>query len=199
MGMGEPLHNYDATMKALRILADEAGHGRPPQARDALDGRRRARARPARTRAAHAEPRDLAARDDRRQPQTRSCPSTNATTSMRSSRPAAVSACARRTPHHVRVRAARRRQRHAGRCPPAGAPAQRPARQGQPAAAQRGGRHSVHAPVRRARRRVRGDSRGARPGGVGPQEPRPRHPRRLRPTARRRHAAGRPARSCPTA
>src|SRR5438105_15824111 len=25
MGMGEPLHNYDATMKALRILAD--GHG----------------------------------------------------------------------------------------------------------------------------------------------------------------------------
>src|SRR4051812_14007857 len=25
MGMGEPLHNYDATMKALRILADELG------------------------------------------------------------------------------------------------------------------------------------------------------------------------------
>ncbi|MGH9387600.1 MAG: 23S rRNA (adenine(2503)-C(2))-methyltransferase RlmN [Vicinamibacterales bacterium] len=25
MGMGEPLHNYDATMKALRILNDEAG------------------------------------------------------------------------------------------------------------------------------------------------------------------------------
>jgi 23S rRNA (adenine2503-C2)-methyltransferase len=25
MGMGEPLHNYDATMKALRILADEEG------------------------------------------------------------------------------------------------------------------------------------------------------------------------------
>jgi 23S rRNA (adenine2503-C2)-methyltransferase len=25
MGMGEPLHNYDATMKALRILADEKG------------------------------------------------------------------------------------------------------------------------------------------------------------------------------
>jgi 23S rRNA (adenine2503-C2)-methyltransferase len=25
MGMGEPLHNYDATMKALRILADENG------------------------------------------------------------------------------------------------------------------------------------------------------------------------------
>src|SRR6186997_655986 len=27
MGMGEPLHNYDATMKALRILADEQGLG----------------------------------------------------------------------------------------------------------------------------------------------------------------------------
>ena len=25
MGMGEPLHNYDATMKALRMLADEHG------------------------------------------------------------------------------------------------------------------------------------------------------------------------------
>jgi 23S rRNA (adenine2503-C2)-methyltransferase len=25
MGMGEPLHNYDATMKALRVLADEQG------------------------------------------------------------------------------------------------------------------------------------------------------------------------------
>jgi 23S rRNA (adenine2503-C2)-methyltransferase len=30
MGMGEPLHNYDATMKALRILADEQGLGVHP-------------------------------------------------------------------------------------------------------------------------------------------------------------------------
>jgi 23S rRNA (adenine2503-C2)-methyltransferase len=30
MGMGEPLHNYDATMKALRILADEHGLGVHP-------------------------------------------------------------------------------------------------------------------------------------------------------------------------
>lgn len=29
MGMGEPLHNYDETMKALRILADEHGLGLP--------------------------------------------------------------------------------------------------------------------------------------------------------------------------
>jgi 23S rRNA (adenine2503-C2)-methyltransferase len=31
MGMGEPLHNYDAVMKALRILADEAGFGVNPK------------------------------------------------------------------------------------------------------------------------------------------------------------------------
>ena len=43
MGMGEPLHNYDATMKALRMLADEQGLGVPPAPRHALDGRRRCR------------------------------------------------------------------------------------------------------------------------------------------------------------
>jgi len=31
MGMGEPLHNYDATMKALRILADSQGLAVPPR------------------------------------------------------------------------------------------------------------------------------------------------------------------------
>jgi 23S rRNA (adenine2503-C2)-methyltransferase len=31
MGMGEPLHNYDETMKALRILADEQGLGVSPR------------------------------------------------------------------------------------------------------------------------------------------------------------------------
>jgi 23S rRNA (adenine2503-C2)-methyltransferase len=31
MGMGEPLHNYDETMKALRILADEHGFGMSPR------------------------------------------------------------------------------------------------------------------------------------------------------------------------
>jgi 23S rRNA (adenine2503-C2)-methyltransferase len=31
MGMGEPLHNYEATMKALRILADEHGLGLSPR------------------------------------------------------------------------------------------------------------------------------------------------------------------------
>ncbi|MBI3399916.1 MAG: 23S rRNA (adenine(2503)-C(2))-methyltransferase RlmN [Acidobacteria bacterium] len=31
MGMGEPLHNYDETMKALRILTDEYGFAMPPR------------------------------------------------------------------------------------------------------------------------------------------------------------------------
>ena len=31
MGMGEPLHNYDETMKALRILGDEQGLAVPPR------------------------------------------------------------------------------------------------------------------------------------------------------------------------
>jgi 23S rRNA (adenine2503-C2)-methyltransferase len=31
MGMGEPLHNYDETMKALRILVDEHGFGMNPR------------------------------------------------------------------------------------------------------------------------------------------------------------------------
>jgi 23S rRNA (adenine2503-C2)-methyltransferase len=31
MGMGEPLHNYDETMKALRILTDESGFAMPPR------------------------------------------------------------------------------------------------------------------------------------------------------------------------
>ena len=31
MGMGEPLHNYDATMKAIRILADKDGLSLPPK------------------------------------------------------------------------------------------------------------------------------------------------------------------------
>ena len=31
MGMGEPLHNYDATMKALRMLADEHGMAVSPR------------------------------------------------------------------------------------------------------------------------------------------------------------------------
>ena len=66
MGMGEPLHNYDETMKALRILADEHGSRVPPR-RITLStvGLLPALERLA-PRAGHAESRHLAARADRR-------------------------------------------------------------------------------------------------------------------------------------
>ena len=47
MGMGEPLHNYDETMKALRILADEHGLAHVAAARHAVDRRPAAGARAA--------------------------------------------------------------------------------------------------------------------------------------------------------
>ena len=66
MGMGEPLHNYDETMKALRILADEHGFAMSPR-RVTLST---VGLLPALERLAHgaadAEPGDLAARADRR-------------------------------------------------------------------------------------------------------------------------------------
>ena len=67
MGMGEPLHNYDETMKALRILADEHGFAMSPR-RVTLStvGLLPALERLAQ-RAGHAEPRHLAARADRPQ------------------------------------------------------------------------------------------------------------------------------------
>ena len=66
MGMGEPLHNYDATMKALRILADKRGFGISPR-RITLStvGVLPALERLA-TRAADAQSGDLSARNDRR-------------------------------------------------------------------------------------------------------------------------------------
>ena len=66
MGMGEPLHNYDNVMTALRILCDEHGLGDEPAADHAVDRRSGAGDRPARARAADAESGHLAARDDRR-------------------------------------------------------------------------------------------------------------------------------------
>ena len=65
MGMGEPLHNYDETMKALRMLADERGLAMSPRRDHAVDRRRAAEPRAPRDRAADAEPRDLPALDHR--------------------------------------------------------------------------------------------------------------------------------------
>ena len=43
MGMGEPLHNYDNTMKALRMLHAEHGLCRVAAPGHAVDGRHRSR------------------------------------------------------------------------------------------------------------------------------------------------------------
>ena len=66
MGMGEPLHNYDTTMKALRILTDEHGFALPPR-RITLStvGLVLPALERLATRAADAQSRRLAARDDR--------------------------------------------------------------------------------------------------------------------------------------
>ena len=129
MGMGEPLHNYDATMKALRILGGRAGTGACTRAGSRC---RRSASLPAlerlAQRAADAEPRDLAARDDRRATRRGSCRSIASTTSKN-----LIDACkrfplAQAPPDHVRVRAARWRQRHARRRAAAGQAARRASR-----------------------------------------------------------------------
>ena len=91
MGMGEPLHNYDETMKALRILADEHGLAVNPRRVTLSTVGLLPRARAPRARADHAEPRHLAARADRRCSAASSCPSTRNTASPTSSRRASGS------------------------------------------------------------------------------------------------------------
>ncbi len=115
MGMGEPLHNYDATMKALRIMADE---------------RRAGRAR----RAASRCRRSACCRRSSGSPPSRSCriwrfrctrrPTSSAIALVPINRKHTLEelidgvpplSARQATPHHVRVRAARRRERHAAR------------------------------------------------------------------------------------
>ena len=88
-------------------------------------------------------------------------------------------------PHHVRVRAARRRERLAAGCPPAGEGVGGRQGESEPAAAQRRAGHPVRAAVRRGDQRLREDPRGPRLERVRAQEPRPRHSRRVRAVDRR--------------
>jgi len=121
MGMGEPLHNYDHTMKALRILHSEHGLSVSPRrvtlsTVGIVPGLQK-RARPA-------ESKIPAGRDSRDVP--------------------AVSA-EEAEPHHVRVRDARRRQRHARGRAAARAAAVGNQIEGQSDSAQSRARHSVRA------------------------------------------------------
>ena len=129
MGMGEPLLNYDATVAALRVLMDPRRLRRAAAQAHALDGRHPARARASRPRAGAAEPRDQPAR-----PRPGTAPRADADRGevpdeRRDRRGAALRGPPRRR-GHVRVRAARRRQRHPGpraraRPPPRGRAARR--------------------------------------------------------------------------
>ena len=192
MGMGEPLHNYDETMKALRILADEHGLALPPRRVTLSTVGLLPGARAAGARAAHAEPGDLAARADRRAARRSSCRSTRNTAS-----PTIIEAC-RRFPLKRRSRItfeyvllAGVNDSPDGRAP-AGEAAGRREGEGQPDSAQRRAGHSVRAAVGRGGRSLRADPGRPRRHGVGAQEPRPRHPRRVR-SADRRRAAKSPA------
>ena len=95
-------------------------------------------------------------------------------------------------PHHLRVRAARRRQRHAGRRAPARQAARRRQGQGQSHSAERRRRASPSIARRMPRvdafARILADKAIDR---VGAPQPRARHPGRLRPAHRRRRPARR--------
>ena len=171
MGMGEPLHNYDRTMAALRILTDPHGLAVPREADHAVDGGAGAGDRAARGRAHHAEPRGVAARTHRRiardaragQPQVRR---------PRDHR-GLPSVPARETgPHHLRVRAAGGRERLARGRGATGGAAARHAGESEPDPAQSRGGHPVRAAIGRASSTLRPDPGRARHHRVGAQEPR---------------------------
>ncbi len=185
MGMGEPLHNYDATMAALRIVGDKAGLAVPARritlsTVGLVPGIEKLGREPfmpnlaISLHASHEDQRDALVPINRKY-----------------DLEALIDAC-KRFPVNRRSRITfeyvllQRRQRHARRRAPAGQAARRHQGQGQPAAAERGAGHPVRAARRRARRRLREDPRRQGPHRVGAEEPRPRHPRRLRPADRRR-------------
>ena len=138
MGMGEPLHNYDDTMEALRILTDPHGLALSPKRDHLVHGRtgpghrtagdRRRSCRTSRFRCTRTT-------EDQR---ARWCRSNRSTASTRCSTRAGEFPLGQREPHHVRVRAARRRQRLGRRRAPAGEAAARILRQGQPHPAEPG-------------------------------------------------------------
>ena len=158
MGMGEPLHNYDETMKALRMLADEHGLAVSPRRitlstvglLPALERLAREPIMPNLAISLHAPT------DEQR--------GALVPINRKYGVDEIIEACKRfplqkREPHHLRVRAAGRRQRHAGGRPPAGEAARRREGEGEPDSAERGAGHSVRAPVRRGDRPVRADPR----------------------------------------
>ena len=168
MGMGEPLHNYDATMKALRILGDEHGLAVPPRrvtlsTVGVLPALERLATEPFMPNLAISLHSTTEDQRDRLVPINRKYGLQDL-----------LDAC-RRFPLKRRNRITfeyvllDQRQRHAGRCAAAGQAPARDQGQGQPAAAQRRARHSLRSAVRRARQSVRRDPRRSSGDGIGPQ------------------------------
>ena len=156
MGMGEPLHNYDAVMSSLRVMADGQGLAVPPRrvtlstvgVVPAMERLAKEPVMPNLAVSLHAT--TNATRDTHRPHQSQ----VHTRTAAR--HVPAVPAESPKT-NHVRVRAARRRERHPGRRATPRQPAWRHQGKGQPASAQRRAGHPVRAPLRRARQRLRED------------------------------------------
>ena len=187
MGMGEPLHNYDETMKALRILADEQGFAMSPRRitlstvgiLPALEKLAREPVMPNLAISLHA-PTDL---------QRGELVPINKKYGV-----ADIVAACKRFPLKRRSRItfeyvpAGRGQRPSGRRAEAREAAGRRTVEGEPDSAQRGRGDSVQPAVRRSDRSVRQNSGRSRADRLGSKEPRPRYPRRLRSVDRRRSA-----------
>ena len=187
MGMGEPLHNYDNTMKALRMLHSEHGLAVSPRrvtlsTVGIVPGLERLAREPLMPNLAISL---HATTDEQRTelvPPNRKYPLAEI-----------LDAC-RRFPLKKRSRITFEYVMLAG-VNDTPEDARRLAKllhghqvEGQPDPAEPGAGHSVRAAVRRARRPLRADPGRSPPHGLGAQEPRPRHPRRVRSVdCRRRH------------
>ena len=194
MGMGEPLHNYDNTMKALRMLHSEHGLSVSPRRVTlstvgivpALDRLAQEPLMPNLAVSLHATT------DEQRTalvPPNRKYPLADI-----------LDAC-RRFPLKKRSRITFEYvllagvNDSAGGCATARAAAARIESEGESDSAESGAGHSLRAAVRRSRRSLRTDPGRPSPHGLGSEEPRTRHPRGLRSADRRRRARARPPRS----
>ncbi len=179
MGMGEPLHNYDAVLKALRILADEHGLAVNPRrvtlsTVGVLPALERLATEPLMPNLAislHAtteEQRDLLVPINRKY---------GLKELLDACRRFPVKRRDRITFEYVMLKDVNDTDEDARA---SGASAQRHQGEGESAAAQRGRGDSLRAAVGRAREPIRADRGRPRPDGIGAQIARPRHPRRLR-------------------
>ena len=150
MGMGEPFHNYDETLRACRLLNDPQGFGARGAGHLRLHRRRGAGDRPVRRGAAAAQPGGEPARGDRRaaRPARAAQPAVPARRRVRRVRAVREGHAAQAD---VRVRRPARRQRHARAGGGAGAAPAPPALPPQPDRLQRDRRRVLAAGARRDR------------------------------------------------